>query len=224
MSRAAVVQAHTAEHTGRPDDPQAFLLGLAGHRCRLQRADGSSARLPVRRWRSPARRRDRWLLGRCTGPTIDLGCGPGRLVAALIARGVPALGVDTCPTAVQLAAANGAVVLRRDLFVPLPAEGRWHHALLADGNIGIGGDPVALLRRVRRLLAPTGTALVELAPEPGLWRGPARLVTRGGVTGTWFPWAVVGPDIIATLAHTAGMRVARTYRRTRIFAELRPAY
>ena len=29
----------------------------------------------------------------------------------------------------------------------LPGEGRWHHVPLADGNIGIGGDPVPLQRR-----------------------------------------------------------------------------
>ena len=58
----------------------------------------------------------------------------------------------------------------RDVFGPLPGEGRWDTALLADGNIGIGGDPVALLARVRELLAPEGRVVVDLA-APGR-RGP----------------------------------------------------
>ena len=83
----------------------------------------------------------------CTGPTIDLGCGPGRLVARLVERGVPALGVDQSATAVGLARRSGAPALRRDVFEPLPGTGRWQTVLLADGNVGLGGDPWRVLRR-----------------------------------------------------------------------------
>ena len=48
----------------------------------------------------------------CQGPTIDLGCGPGRLVTHLIQRGIPALGVDQSETAVRLARRSGAPVLK----------------------------------------------------------------------------------------------------------------
>ena len=48
----------------------------------------------------------------------------------------------------------GGPALRRSVFDPLPGEGRWGTALLLDGNIGIGGDPRALLapdwRELRR--------------------------------------------------------------------------
>ena len=188
----------------------------------MERSGVGPVRLRTGRWRGRAVRSDRGLLDGCRGPTVDLGCGPGRLVAALIERGIPALGVDSSPVAVRLCAARGAVALRRDLFARIPGEGRWHHALLADGNIGIGGDPVGLLRRVRRLLHPRGSVLVELAAEPGLWRGPARLVGRHGPVGGWFPWASVGPDAIAEVASAAGLRLAET-RRTgrRTVAELR---
>jgi SAM-dependent methyltransferase len=200
-----------------------FDAGLAGRACRLDRAGGRSRTLHVRRWRADAGRSDRWLLDGCRGPTVDLGCGPGRLVRALSERGVPALGVDSSALAVQLCARRGAVALRRNLFEVLPGEGRWHHALLADGNVGIGGDPVTLLSRVRRLLDPRGSVLVELATEPGLWCGPARVVQPGGTTGTWFPWAVVGVDAIGDVASAAGLRLCRVRNRRRAFAELRPA-
>ncbi|HEY1967761.1 MAG TPA: SAM-dependent methyltransferase [Pseudonocardia sp.] len=200
-----------------------FDLGLAGARCRLDRAGARSEAVPVRRWRADASRSDGWLLDHCGGPTIDLGCGPGRLVVALTNRGVPSLGVDSSNVAVQLCATRGAVALRRDLFDPLPGEGRWRHALLADGNVGIGGDPISLLRRVHRLIHPNGSVLVELARNGGLWRGPARLVGADGASAGWFPWAQVGRDAIVDVARASDLRLHQLRGRRRVFAELRRA-
>lgn len=198
-----------------------FDLGLAGQACLLDRAGARPMRMPVRRWRADAGRSDRWLLDRCQGPTIDLGCGPGRLVAALTERGVPALGVDSSMVAIQLCAQRGAVALRRDVFEELPGEGRWHHVLLIDGNLGIGGDPVTLLRRARRLLHGHGSVLVELTRRRGLWTGPARLLGPNGASTGWFPWAQVGMDAIVGVAAGAGLQVWRSRGRRRVFAELR---
>jgi len=61
----------------------------------------------------------------CTGPTIELGCGPGRLVARLMQRGIPALGIDRSTTAIRLAGCGGAPALLGDVFEPLPGTGRW---------------------------------------------------------------------------------------------------
>src|SRR6476469_10226998 len=116
---------------------------LDGERCWLRHDDGRVDRLPVRNWlggRNADERFDHAMVALCAGPTIDLGCGPGRLVAHLVQRGVPALGVDQSATAVALARRSGAPVLRRDVFDPLPGTGRWHTVLLADGNVGLGGD------------------------------------------------------------------------------------
>ena len=99
--------------------------------------------LPLRRWAGGITAGDRFLLAHCEGPTIDLGCGPGRLTAELARRGVRTLGVDLSGEAVEAAAARSAPVLRADLFGPLPGEGHWRTALLADGNVGIGGAPAA---------------------------------------------------------------------------------
>src|ERR1700755_2154632 len=67
---------------------------LDGERCWVRHDDGRVDRLPVRRWlggRSSDERFDHTLVGLCHGPTIDLGCGPGRLVVHLTQRGIPAL-------------------------------------------------------------------------------------------------------------------------------------
>jgi SAM-dependent methyltransferase len=197
-----------------------FDAALTGTVDRLQLADGRTISLATQRWQATAAPADQWMLDRCHGPTIDLGCGPGRLVAALHARGVAALGVDSSTLAMRHCASRRAPAVHRDVFEPLPGEARWRHVLLADGNIGIGGDPAALLRRAAALLRPDGTILVELAPRGALWRGAARL--RGGrVAGPWFPWAVVGPDAVTHLARRAGLLVTDVLtRRRRCFAEL----
>jgi SAM-dependent methyltransferase len=141
----------------------------------------------------------------CNGPTIDLGCGPGRLVARLLRCGVPALGVDQSLTAVALARRSGALVLHRDIFEPLPATGRWHTVLLADGNIGLGGDPARMLARAAELLGRGGRCVAEFDPgATGVRRRWARLESAGGV-GPWFRWATVGVDSIASLAKQAGL-------------------
>ena len=187
---------------GRFDD------ALRGMPSALAHDDGSRTLLPVDRWHAPPDVADEVLLLRgCTGPTVDVGCGPGRLAAALSARGVMALGVDSSPLAVALTRGRGAVALHRDVHDRLPGERRWSHVLLADGNIGIGGDPVRLLRRAGELLRRDGTVLAELDPSTsGVRYGSARLL-RGDDAGPWFPWCRVGPDAVATIADRAGLRL-----------------
>jgi SAM-dependent methyltransferase len=193
----------------------------------LVHADGRRSTLPVRRWHGPPEPALRPVLARCVGPTIDLGCGPGRLVAALAQRGLVTLGVDISADAVRLTRIRGASALRRDLFQPLPGEGRWAHALLIDGNIGIGGDPGALLRRCAGLIAGRGTVLVEFEPPGvGLWQGHAQVASgppRAAIlAGPPFRWARVGVDAAQRVAAEAGLRLRDVSRiENRWFAELR---
>jgi hypothetical protein len=89
----------------------------------------------------------------------------------------------------------------------LPFEGEWDTALLADGNIGIGGDPVALLARTRALIRPGGRVVIEVR-GPGvalkvLWA----TLESGQSSSKPFRWAVVGMDDIADIAGQAGLTV-----------------
>jgi glycosyltransferase A (GT-A) superfamily protein (DUF2064 family)/SAM-dependent methyltransferase len=148
------------------------------------------------------------LLDRCTGPTLDIGCGPGRLAAELARRGVPSLGVDVTPVALLIARAAGATALHRSVFDRLPGEGRWPHALLIDGNIGIGGDPAALLARIRDLLLPRGgQLLVETAADERDERHALRLGERGAAVRG----ASVAATALRTLAEPLGYREATTW-------------
>jgi len=95
----------------------------------------------------------------------------------------------------------------RDVFERVPAEGRWQTVLLADGNLGIGGDPARLLRRIAQLLAPGGRVVCDVVPPgTGLHSGTVRL-TAGGLTSEPFPWSVVGADAIAQVGRHAGFTV-----------------
>jgi SAM-dependent methyltransferase len=179
-----------------------FDVALLGQSCWLELATGERITLPVDRWQSAPDPSDEMMLAHCAGPALDIGCGPGRLASALTSRGVPVLGVDTSPVAVKLTLQRGAVALRRNVFDRIPGEGRWRSVLLADGNVGIGGDPVKLLGRVRELLAPNGNALVEIEPPgEGVQHEPVRL----NGAGSWFPWAWLGADAVEATACAAGM-------------------
>ena len=183
----------------------------AGGAADVALVDAAATRPPRRiepaDWCGGLRPGDHSILARCRGATLDVGCGPGRLTAALAAVGRTALGVDLSGEAVRQARRRGAPVHHGCVFSPVRGEGSWRHVLLADGNIGIGGDPYRLLRRCRELVAPDGDLLVELDPPgAGSWHGLVAL-RHGERTGPPFAWAVVAADDLDALARHAGLRV-----------------
>ena len=176
---------------------------------RLRLDGGISVCLDTDRWHRPPSDAESRLLASVAGPALDVGCGPGRLVAGLARLGTVALGVDPAPGAVAAARSAGASVLQRSVFDRLPREGRWRTVLLIDGNIGIGGDPIRLLSRCAALISDEGTIVAELEPPgTGCVQHRAR-VERGDSLGPWFRWAHVGVDAIEELAAAAGLAVDR---------------
>jgi SAM-dependent methyltransferase len=177
----------------------------------IEGADGRRRPLRVEDWLR-LRPGDQGLLRRCSGATLDVGSGPGRLTVALAERGVPALGIDVTPQAVEMTRAAGGLALRRDVFGRVPGTGRWDTVVLADGNIGIGGDARALLGRVRQLLGEGGRALVEVEPPPARTRVERVRLVASSQRTAWFDWAHVAADDAAALAAQCGMRLVERWR------------
>ncbi|WP_235482816.1 methyltransferase domain-containing protein [Streptomyces roseoverticillatus] len=192
-------------------DPYADAVSAGRGPLFLRRTDGWMLPLEVERWCAEADPSDLTVLDRCHGPVIDIGCGPGRLVTALAARGHPVLGVDLSPAAVDRTRRSGGAALCRSVFDPLPGEGRWGTALLIDGNVGIGGDPAALLGRVARVTAPGGLLLAEAAAADVDERVEVRVDDGRGRTGPPFPWARVGATALTRHASRAGWRAAERW-------------
>ncbi len=200
-----------------------YEAGLRGARegapLRARTPDGTVLAVPLGRWLGPPTAEDERLLDRAHGPVLDVGCGPGRHVLALKRRGVLALGVDVSSVAVRLARRRGAPAMVGSVFAALPSAGRWRSALLLDGNIGIGGDPAALLRRVGSVLRADGRVLVEVEPPGERTRVELVQLECGGRLGDPFPWAWVGVEDVESFA--GGLRLHDAWSDgDRWFAEL----
>ena len=145
----------------------------------------------------------------CDGPTIELGCGPGRLVARLVQRGHTRTGHRPVarPRSDWPAVAVRPALLG-DVFEPLPGIGRWQTVLLVDGNVGLGGDPLRSSWPRRRAAEPAADVVSPSStPETiGIQVRWVRLESAREV-GPWFRWASVGVDSAATLAAQVGLTV-----------------
>ncbi|MFE2137982.1 methyltransferase domain-containing protein [Streptomyces sp. NPDC059466] len=185
-------------------DPYADALRVGRGPLYLRRTDGWLLPLDVERWCARADTADLEVLRRCEGAVLDVGCGPGRLIAALAAQGRRALGVDISEAAVAHTVRLGGQALHRSVFDPVPGEGRWGTALLIDGNLGIGGDPAALLDRMDQLLTPGGLLIVETVPVDVDERVRVRVADDRGAAGATFPWARLGTPALLRHAGRAG--------------------
>lgn len=184
-----------------------FAHALRGEECLVRTTGGPAVPLPVASWTRAADPTDLLFLRHCAGATLDVGCGPGRLTEELAAAGHLVLGIDVVPEAVRQTLRRGGPALHRDVFGTLPGEGRWETALLIDGNIGIGGDPPALLSRLRRILSAGGRVVVEVG-APGTPTGAVEAQLACGCASTApFPWALVSVDGLVEIAEAASLTV-----------------
>ena len=124
--------------------------------CHLIAANGTVRLLDVHQWREEADGNDlRLFVDQCRGATLDIGCGPGRLAAALTARSIPTMGIDVSIEAIRQTRDRGAVAIRRDVFSTVPAK--------AAGTVR--RSPTATSASVATRFGCSGV--------PPIWSGPA---------------------------------------------------
>lgn len=193
------------------------LHSLAGHR-------GHALGAGYPRWIRPADPVDEMVVLRCEAPVLDIGCGPGRMVAALQRSGRAALGIDISRRAVTLGLGRGGQLLRRGVCDALPGEGRWGTALLLDGNIGIGGDVAAMLGRCRGLVGPGGLIICEVDPDPLCDEAYELVLSGAGLHCPPTAWCSVGLARVRQVADRLDLIVAEEWRADgRAFVALRTA-
>ncbi len=99
---------------------------------------------------------------RALGDTvIDVGCGSGRAVGELAARGVRALGVDADPAMVEIAAGRWpAGEFRVADATALPLDDGSVTGYRADKVLHVVPEPALAVAEARRVLAPGGRAVL----------------------------------------------------------------
>lgn len=176
------------------------------------------------RWTRPADHVDQMVVARCEAPVLDIGCGPGRMVAALQRSGRAVLGIDISTAAVAAGRRAGGQLLRRNLSLPLAGEGRWGTALLLDGNIGIGGDVAGLLRRCAEIVGAGGLIIAELDPDPERDEAYAVVLSHREGRSAPLPWAAIGVRALTRVAASLDLIVTEVWEADRrSFAALRTA-
>jgi SAM-dependent methyltransferase len=194
----------------------------SSERLRLRTFDGRILPAPTDRWLGVPTDEEDDLLARAVPTVLDVGCGPGRHVAALREGGIPAVGLELDERLVRMARSRGVDVLQGSIFAPLAEEGPWGSALLLDGNIGLGADPVRLVNRVASLVEPGGSILAELSPPATRCEEVMVRIEDDGTAGPWFALGVVGVDALDELVRRAGVDVVDCWGSgQRWFAELR---
>lgn len=178
----------------------------------------------VRNWCDEASAAERSLLQGLQGPVLDVGCGPGRLLAAALAIGLAAVGIDPSTEAVRQARSRGVRALEQSIFAPVPHSGHWQSVILLDGNIGIGGNIAALLARCRQLIAPSGALLVEVEADEYMDSAYSAVIEdERGNRSEAFAWARTGTAGLASRARAAGWSVSAIQRlQGRVFCSLSP--
>lgn len=173
---------------------------------------GTVTMMDVSRWNADADEADLTLLRSVTGPVLDIGCGPGRMVRAAMQLGLHAVGLDVSPDAIELANRLGGSYVKASVFDRVPGEGMWQTALLVDGNVGIGGDIPALLARCRELLSPSGEIVVELHGDPNhVDHYIGEVVDSLGGQSASFPWAEIGLHRLVGLLPELDLQLAQSW-------------
>ncbi|MGO9340124.1 MAG: class I SAM-dependent methyltransferase [Terracidiphilus sp.] len=98
----------------------------------------------------------------------DVGCGSGLAMSAFKQAGYDAVGIEPDPAARELASSIGEVFEGTAETLPEAIAGREFDVVLLSHVLEHCIDPAAAMRNVERLLAPEGTAVIEVPNNAAL--------------------------------------------------------
>lgn len=102
-------------------------------------------------------------------PTLcDVGCGSGQAMSAFKRAGYEAVGIEPDAAARSLASQFGEVLEGTAEALPAKVAGMQFDVVLLSHVLEHCIDPAAALRNVKRLLAPGGTAIIEVPNNAAL--------------------------------------------------------
>ena len=151
------------------------------------------------------------------GLVLDLGCGVGRHLLYLQAKGLQVVGLEIAPGLAKACSERGAEhVMVADMRC-LPFRDASFDTIMCLGNtLGVGGSPagvLAILRELLRIARPGGLLLVDAWDPTGLrLEGPLIVRIRfvyGQMVGPWFDFYNMAPREAISLIREAGWRVER---------------
>jgi len=153
-----------------------------------------------------------------TGRVLDVGCGAGRHVSDLLARGIDATGLEPSPGAATVARERGITVIETTVEALDPASGPFDTFLMLANNLALLGSPehapgvlavlAAAARPGARILGSCRGPLDTDSPEhkryqernraDGRMPGHLRLRIRDrGLATDWFDYLFLTPDELA---------------------------
>lgn len=177
-------------------------------------ADGFTYHFHVRRARVLE------LLPERLGKVVDLGCGPGVMVEAVLARGGTFEGIDYSPEMVKEAAekfpGRPGVSFQQGDIEALPLADATYDQVICMAVIEYLRSPDPALREIARILKPGGTAIVTVPKRVHIDKtmvaltAPFRLLGRalGKGSADTLPRLCLQPDELDAAARRAGLEWA----------------
>src|SRR5437868_953926 len=110
---------------------------------------------------------------------VDIGCGPGNLLATLGDKPRVAIGIDIAPGSLELAIGMGYVPLLADAH-DLPLRSGIADVVAINGSLHHCDDMTRVLAEAARLVRPAGHLVIDHDPQQSAWafRGLALLSWR----------------------------------------------
>jgi SAM-dependent methyltransferase len=179
-----------------------------------------------KRWRPVERQAIRYVRGRA----LDIGCGAGRVVLHLQARGLDVVGIDNSPSAIETCRLRGAQNVHVMSIERLGELGIFDTVLMLGGNLGLLATPERARRVLKhlyrltsdkgRIIGATRDRTKDSDPDTasyvrrnlrlGRLSGQRRIRIRYRQYATpWFDYFGITPDELTDLVNGTGWHIGR---------------